>query len=97
MSDGHMLVTFGAVEQAANDTDGVAAQIAQELDDLKAYLAPLVQTWEGSASADWQSLQNRWNSSAADLNSILRQIAANLRVAASNYVNAENTNASIWG
>jgi early secretory antigenic target protein ESAT-6 len=97
MSNGHMLVTFGAVEQAAADTDSVAAQIAQELEDLKAYLAPLVATWEGTASGDWQSLQNRWNTSASDLNAILRQIASNLRIAASNYVNAENTNASIWG
>lgn len=97
MSDGHMLVTFGAVEQAASDTDSVAAQISQELQDLRTYLQPLVSTWEGTASGDWQSLQNRWNSSADDLNSILKQIASNLRIAASNYVNTENTNASIWG
>ena len=97
MSDGHMLVTFGAVDQAAADTDHVAAMIAQELSDLHTYLAPLVQTWEGTASGDWQALQNRWNTSASDLNTILQQIAANLRVAASNYVHAENTNASIWG
>lgn len=97
MSDGHMLVTFGAVDQAATDTDQVAVMIARELDDLHAYLGPLVQTWEGTASGDWQALQNRWNTSAADLNAILKQIAANLRIAATNYVNAENANASIWG
>lgn len=97
MSDGHMLVTFAAVEQAAADTDSVAAQISQELQDLRTYLQPLVTTWEGNASGDWQSLQNRWNTSADDLNNILKQIASNLRIAASNYVNTENTNASIWG
>ncbi len=96
MSDGHMLVTFGAVEQAASDTDSVAAQISQELQDLRTYLQPLVSTWEGAASGDWQSLQNRWNTSADDLNNVLKQIASNLRIAASNYVNTENTNASIW-
>lgn len=97
MSDGHMLVTFGAIEQAASDTDAVSAQITQELNDLRAYLQPLVSTWEGTASGDWQSLQNRWNTSADDLNNILKQIASNLRIAASNYVKAESTNASIWG
>jgi len=97
MTNGHILVTFAAVEQAATDVDSVAGQIAQELDDLRSYLAPLVATWEGTASADWQSLQNRWNSAATDLNAVLRQMASNLRIAANNYINAESANASIWG
>ena len=96
MSDGHMLVTFGAVEQAATDTDNVATQIANEIRDLQAYLAPLVSSWEGTAASDWQSLQHRWNTSASDLQTVLSQIAGNLRIAASNFTNAEHTNASIW-
>ena len=39
-NDGHMLVTFGAINEAAMDTDSIAAQIAQQLSDLKTYLAP---------------------------------------------------------
>src|SRR5216683_683399 len=34
--DGHIQVTFGAVNEAAMDTDAVASQIAQQLSDLKA-------------------------------------------------------------
>lgn len=96
MSDGHMLVTFGSVEQAASDVDSVAGQIAQELQDLKTYLAPLVATWEGSASGDYQALQNRWNQNADDLHKVLTEIAGNLRIAATNYTSAETTNSSIW-
>jgi len=48
--DGHILVTFGAVNEAAMDTDGVASQIDAQLSDLKAYLAPLVGSWSGEAS-----------------------------------------------
>jgi early secretory antigenic target protein ESAT-6 len=96
-ADGHLLVTFGAVDNAAADTDTVANQIDQQLDDLKAYLAPLVATWEGQASSEYQALQARWDTSAADLNTVLRDIAGALRTAHANYTSAESANASIWG
>ncbi len=95
--EGHMLVTFGAVENAAADADTVAGQIDRQLDDLKTYLAPLVASWTGQASADYQALQSRWDSSAADLGMVLREIANSLRTAHANYSRAETANASIWG
>jgi len=95
--DGHMLVTFGAVNEAAMDTDAVASQIAQELADLKAYLSPLVASWSGEASADFQALQAKWDSSATDLNQVLRQMSQSLRTAGDNYLNTERTNKQIWG
>jgi WXG100 family type VII secretion target len=97
MSDGHMLVTFGAVENAATDVDTIANQITQELGDLHNFLAPLVASWEGTASGDWKTLQARWDNSADTLNGVLRHIAVALRTAASNYTATENANASIWG
>lgn len=96
MSDGHMLVTFGAVDAAATDADTIAGQIDQQLDDLQAYLAPLVATWTGQASTDYQGLQTKWDTSAGELNSILRSIATALWTANSNYTSAESANASMW-
>lgn len=96
MSDGHMLVTFGAVDAAAADADTIAGQIDQQLDDLHAYLAPLVASWTGQASADYQALQQRWDTSAGELNTILREIGTALRTANSNYTSAERANASMW-
>ena len=95
--DGQILVTFGAVNEAAMDADGVASQIAQQLGDLKAYLAPLVGSWSGEASSDFQALQAKWDSSANDLNQVLRQIAQSLRSAGDNYLNTERTNSQLWG
>ena len=95
-NDGHMLVTFGAINEAAMDTDSIAAQIAQQLSDLKAYLAPLVASWSGEASADFQALQAKWDSSAEDLNQILRQISQSLRTAGDNYQATESANSKIW-
>jgi WXG100 family type VII secretion target len=97
MTDGHILVTFGSVMEAAGDTDVIAGQIERELSDLKGYLAPMVATWTGLASADYQALQRQWDTSAADLNVVLRQIAQALRTAHANYTEAEQQNAAIWG
>ncbi|MDQ3575145.1 MAG: WXG100 family type VII secretion target [Actinomycetota bacterium] len=95
-AEGHMLVTFGAVENAAADTDTVATHIDRQLGDLKAYLGPLAGSWTGQASGDYQALQARWDNSAADLNQVLRHIAGALRTAHGNYAQAENANATIW-
>ena len=96
-ADGRMLVTFAAMENAAADVDTIAGRIDRQLDDLKAYLSPLVASWTGQASADYQALQSRWDSGAADMNSVLREIAGTLRTAHANYTSAESANASIWG
>ena len=95
--DGHIQVTFGAVNEAAMDTDRIAAQITQQLSDLKAYLAPLVASWSGEASSDFQALQAKWDASANDLNQILRQISQSLHTAGDNYLITERTNKQIWG
>jgi WXG100 family type VII secretion target len=94
--DGHILVTFGAINEAAMDTDSVASQIAQQLSDLKAYLAPMVASWSGDASSEYQALQSRWDASANDLNQVLRQMAQALRTAGDNYSSTERKNSSIW-
>ena len=92
----NILVTFGAVDTASADTDAIAGQIDATLDQLKSYLAPLRGTWEGNASLDYQALQSRWDTSAADLNLVLHQIAAALRTAKENYMAAEAHNAGVW-
>jgi 6 kDa early secretory antigenic target len=94
--EGHVLVTFGAINEAAMDTESVASQIAQQLSDLKAYLAPLVANWSGEASTEYQALQAKWDAGANDLNQVLRQMAQALRTAGDNYQNTERTNTSIW-
>lgn len=97
MADGHIKVTFESVMAAAADTDAIAGQIGQQLEDLKGYLAPMVGTWSGQASSDYQALQARWDAGAVDLNAVLRQIASALRTAHSNYRMAETQNSAIWG
>lgn len=94
---GNILVTFGALQQGASSTRAVAGQITNELDALHAYLAPLVATWTGLASEDYQMLQRKWDTTAKDLNLVLQQIAQSIDVALSNYQQTERANANMWG
>jgi early secretory antigenic target protein ESAT-6 len=95
-ANGSILVTFGALEQGANSTRNVAGQIQQELNDLRGYLAPLVATWTGTASDDYQALQRKWDTAADDLHKALQQIAQAITVACENYTQTERANASMW-
>lgn len=83
-ADRRILVTFDAMEAGASHLEAVAGQIEQQLNYLKSYLAPLVASWTGQASTEYQALQQKWDASAAQLNQILRQIAATLRTADEN-------------
>ena len=94
--DGNILVTFGAINEAAMDTDSIASQISQQLTDLKSFIAPLVASWSGEASSDFQALQAKWDTSADDLSRVLRQMAQALRTAGESYQSTERTNSSIW-
>jgi hypothetical protein len=54
--DGPILVTFGAVNEAAMDTDGVASQIAAQLSDLKANGEPECGDHQGRSGGSARSL-----------------------------------------
>lgn len=95
-AEGQVIVDAQVLDEGASDTDLVAGQIEQQLSDLRGYLAPLVASWTGEASSDYQALQQRWNTTADDLNTVLREIAGALRTAAQNYVSGERRNASMW-
>jgi WXG100 family type VII secretion target len=92
-----MLVTFGALANAEADIRTTAGSMNQQLADLKGYLAPLVATWEGVASSDYQAKQAQWDRAAADLNSALDRIGAAVGQALANYQQTESTNAGMWG
>jgi WXG100 family type VII secretion target len=97
MATGQILVTFGALSQAQADIQSVSNNLNQELGDLKAYLAPMVSTWTGAASSEYQAKQAQWDSAAAELNQILSRIGVAVGQALANYETTEKTNQSMWG
>ena len=96
MSTG-ITVTFGTISQAQTDVGNTVAQIDGQLNDLRQFLAPMVSAWQGGAATDYQVLQKRWDTSAADLNGVLLQISRLLGQANSGYQATESANAAVWG
>ena len=77
----------------------IATAISEELNTLKAQLAPLEAYWQGQSNLSWEELQAMWNAAAFNLMSTagtLGDISKATQVNWVNYVDAETTNTSIW-
>lgn len=96
MSMPGITVTFGTIAQAQADVASTSGRIEQQLGDLRSFLAPMVAIWEGGAATDYQVLQKRWDTSAADLNQVLAQISRLLGTSHDAYQATEQSNANAW-
>ena len=89
-------VSFGTITQAQSDVSNTVARIDQQLADLRHFIAPLVASWEGGASSDYQVLQKRWDGAANDLNAVLGQIGQLLGQVHDGYRSTESANSNCW-
>jgi 6 kDa early secretory antigenic target len=96
MPDGQIKVTFGGLQSAAGSISSNAAKIQGSLDDLKAYLAPLVSGWTGNAAEQYNAHQRQWDTAAADLQQVLAAIGTAVQRAAEDYADGERANAARW-
>jgi len=89
-------VDFAQIEQGAQQISSTAQQIDQLLSDLAQQIKDLDTIWEGSTSADYQNIKNKWNQSAQDLQQVLASIGAAVSAAQQAYVQTEGQNAKSW-
>ncbi len=94
---GHILVNFSTIQNASSEVRQTAARIQQQLEDLKAGVTRIANSWQGSAQEGYQARQAQWDAKAADLQQALGQIATSLDNAAQSYQSTEQKNAGIWG
>lgn len=83
--------------QLGGTTEHLVASVTRmntALADLKSYLAPMVSTWEGDASVQYQALQQKWDTSAAELNATLQRIGAALGDTNDQFQATERANAA---
>ena len=92
-----MQVNFGSMDAGSQSINAAAKNVQQQLDDLAAFLKPLVASWTGEAAQMYQGKKQQWDSSAADLFMILNQIGQAVGTANQNYQAAENANKATWG
>jgi WXG100 family type VII secretion target len=100
--DGTPIAVPTTLEGAAAYIQSQANIIADELATLKTQLAPLAETWTGTAAADYQILKNEWDLAAQGLiggygaPGVLGEIAQAMGVTWNNYSDAEFANAQTW-
>lgn len=89
MADG-MVVDFATIQRAADDCNDSGKELQQLFDQLKSDLAPLVNSWEGSAQSAYLQKQQEWDSSFEELKQLLAQIAGVLPQIADGYAGTES-------
>lgn len=90
---GVVKVAFGELAAAQGNISSTVNAVNGQLDDLKAFLAPMVSTWDGVAAQTYNDLQRQWDTAAAELNQVLAQIATAVGTANEQYQQAEHANA----
>lgn len=66
---------FAGIEGGAGEINGAVGTTAGLLDEGKASLGALGAVWGGSGSEAYQAVQMRWDSTSAELNSALQNLA----------------------
>src|SRR5260370_28247615 len=77
----------------------IATAISEELNSLKARLAPLEAYWQGRSNLTWEELQAMWNAAAFNLMSTAGRLGDISKAVPGNWVNyvdAETTHTSLW-
>ena len=90
-------VTFGALDTAEADLSTAHATMGQRLAELRADIAPMVATWEGSAQAAYHGHQTRWDSAWDELTSALAEFRRATGVAHGDYRAGESANTARFG
>ena len=95
MSD-QVMVTFAALAEAAQTIQSTSNNLNTKLQDLETQLKPVVSTWTGAASENYQVQQQKWNQAQTDMNSVLQAIGQAVSAAHDAYDATESSNAAAW-
>lgn len=96
MSDGMLVVQFGALQQASADIQKALNKLEQQLGQLEQDAAPLVASWDGEAKQAYEQRQAKWRNASQDLQSMLRDIKTAVDESVSEYMVTERHNTSLF-
>ena len=95
MSEAFEVVT-GDLENAATEVLASAGRLEARINELMAYLEPMVGSWSGSAAEAYGGVQSRWNECATTILEMQRTMSEGLGVLATNYDETEQANTQMW-
>ena len=90
-------VNPGSLSTAVGDIASGVAAAGTRLQDLKAAIAPMVATWEGSAQEAYRVQQTRWDTAWNDLTQALQGLQATTQRSNDDYSAGEAANTASWG
>ena len=88
---------FAAIESAAGEIQGSVGTTAGLLDEGKGSLAALGAVWGGSGSEAYTAVQMRWDSTSAELNAALQNLAQTIVEAGSTMLQCDNGVVGMFG
>ncbi|KAA0114070.1 WXG100 family type VII secretion target [Mycolicibacterium sp. P9-22] len=81
---------FAGIEGGAQEINQAVVRTDGLLDEGKASLAALASVWGGSGSESYQAVQARWDSTSAELNAALQNLAQTISESGQNMSQVEN-------
>lgn len=81
---------FAGIEGGAQEINQAVVRTDGLLDEGKASLAALASVWGGSGSESYQAVQMRWDSTSAELNAALQNLAQTISESGQNMSQVEN-------
>ena len=91
------LWNFGGIEGGASEIQGAVSTTHGLLDEGKGSLQNLAAVWGGSGSDAYQAVQQRWDSTSAELNSALQNLAQTISEASSSMQGTESAVTGMFG
>jgi early secretory antigenic target protein ESAT-6 len=91
------LWNFAGIEGGSSEIQGAVSTTHGLLDEGKGSLAALASVWGGSGSESYQAVQQRWDSTSAELNSALQNLAQTISEASSSMQGTESAVTGMFG
>ena len=97
MTDNSILSDHAGTHEAANQVRAVARRLQSSQSELEHKINASLASWSGEAQTAYHALQKDWNRNAADLQSVLGQIASLMGTAADSYHATDHKAARSFG
>ncbi|MGH3772969.1 MAG: WXG100 family type VII secretion target [Pseudonocardiaceae bacterium] len=82
---------FEQMQAAAQHVDEVNQSVQNQLSALRNQIAPLSGAWKGQAATAFQTLMQRWDADALQINQSLHNIGDQIRGSGATYAQADET------
>lgn len=93
---GEIQVNFEALQSGRAGIAQAFKRLQATLDDLEAGLAPMLETWTGSAQEQYLLCKKQWDDASISLAAVLNEVSTAVGNAQENYLNTHSATIRVW-